>query len=78
MDVLDASTVSGSSDEAVAGRLVVVAGGIGGSSSITLQDVYDASDGTITTTEGKPFELTGEGELVAVTGTFTEGISIGS
>ncbi|KKL75009.1 hypothetical protein LCGC14_2059180, partial [marine sediment metagenome] len=43
----------------------------------TLQDVYDAGDGTISTTGGKPFELTGTGELTAVTGTFTTGLTVG-
>jgi hypothetical protein len=48
-----------------------------GSSSVTLQAAYDSGDGIITTGDGKPFELQGTGELVAVTGTFTDGITIG-
>ena len=46
-------------------------------SSSTLQDAYDNADGTIITAGGKPVELTGTGELTAVTGTFTTGLTIG-
>ena len=46
-------------------------------SSSTLQDAYDNADGTIITAGGKPVVLSGTGELVAVTGTFTDGLTIG-
>ncbi|MBD3260367.1 MAG: hypothetical protein GF334_01595 [Candidatus Altiarchaeales archaeon] len=46
--------------------------------SSDLQSAYDAGDGIITTSSGKPAELDGTGELVAVTGTFTQGLTIGS
>ena len=55
---------------------VPVSTGTGGGAS-TLQDAYDGGDGTISTTGGKPFELTGTGELTAVTGTFTTGLTVG-
>ncbi len=42
-----------------------------------LQFAYDAGDGTISITGGKPLELTGTGELTAVTGTFTSGLTVG-
>lgn len=55
---------------------VPVSIGPGGGAS-TLQEAYDGGDGTISTTGGKPFELTGTGEMVAVTGTFTDGLTVG-
>ncbi len=76
--VIDANTISGSATIPRAGRLVVVAGGAGGSSAATLQSAYDAGDGTITTTALKPLELQGSGELLAVTGTFTGGLTVGT
>jgi hypothetical protein len=39
----------------------------GGGGASTLQEAYDGGDGTISTTGGKPFELTGTGELTAET-----------
>jgi len=59
----------------VSGIPVQLEGGGGGAS--TLQDAYDGGDGTIATTGGKPLELTGTGELTAVTGTFTDGLTVG-
>ena len=53
-----------------------VATGTGGGSS-TLQEAYDTGDGTISITGGKPLELTGTGELTAVTGTFSSGLTVG-
>ncbi len=53
-------------------------GGSGGGGASTLQEAYAGGDGTISTTGGKPFELTGTGELVAVTGTFTDGLTVGT
>lgn len=55
----------------------VATGTVGGGGSSTLQEAYDTGDGTISTTGGKPFELTGTGELTAVTGTFTSGLTVG-
>ncbi len=46
-------------------------------SSVTLQEAYDNGGGTISTTGGKPLDLTGTGDLTAVTGTFTTGLTIG-
>ncbi len=46
--------------------------------SVTLQDAYDNGDGVITTTVGKPLDLQGTGRLTAVTGTFTEGLTVGT
>jgi hypothetical protein len=57
---------------------VPVSTGTGGGGASTLQEAYDGGDGTISTTGGKPFELTGTGELVAVTGTFTGGLTVGT
>ncbi len=42
----------------------------------TLQATYDIGNGIISTTAGKPFRLDGTGELVAVTGTFTQGLTV--
>jgi hypothetical protein len=53
-----------------------VSTGTGGGSADTLQDAYDNGDGTISTIGGKPFELTGNGELTAVTGTFTTSLTV--
>lgn len=43
----------------------------------TLQQAYTAGDGTITTTALKPLTLAGTGRLVAVTGTFSSGLTVG-
>ncbi len=51
---------------------------IGAGSGDTLQNTYDAGDGTIAIDDGKPLELTSSGGFVAVTGTFTEGLTIGT
>jgi len=59
------------------GQVTITTGGGGGGGG-TLQDAYDSGDGTITTAGGKPLELDGTGELTAVTGTFTDGITIGT
>ncbi len=55
-----------------------VSGTGGGGGASTLQEAYDGGDGTITTTALKPVELDGTGELTAVTGTFTTGLTIGN
>ena len=57
---------------------ITTGGGGGGGGSSTLQEAYDIGDGIITTAGGKPLELAGTGELVAVTGTFTGGLTVGS
>ncbi len=59
----------------VSGIPVNTGGGGGGAS--TLQEAYDNGDGTISTTGGKPVELTGTGELTAITGTFSAGLTVG-
>ncbi len=57
--------------------LITTTTGVVTGGTSTLQEAYDNGDGTISTTGGKPFELTGTGELTAVTGTFTTGLTIG-
>ncbi|KKL22417.1 hypothetical protein LCGC14_2435650, partial [marine sediment metagenome] len=76
----DALAASGVATDA---NIVSVSGHLQGNidaidSSVTLQDAYDNGDGTISTTGGKPLELTGDGELTAVTGTFTDGLTVGT
>ena len=72
------TSVSGTFTESltVSGVPVNIGAGVGGAS--TLQEAYDGGDGTISITDGKPFELTSSGGLVAVTGTFTEGLTVGT
>ncbi|KKN13865.1 hypothetical protein LCGC14_1002010 [marine sediment metagenome] len=48
----------------------------GGGGASTLQEAYDNGDGIITTAGGKPLELDGTGELLAVTGTFTQSLIV--
>ncbi len=67
LSVSDSLTISG----------VAVATGTGGGAS-TLQEAYDSGDGIISSTVGKPLELSGTGELLAITGTFTEGLTVGT
>lgn len=72
------TVISGSNNTTVSGfrtEFVAASGSLqsqidGIDNDVTLQDAYDNGDGTISTTAGKPFELNGSGELVAVTGTF--------
>ncbi|KKL47728.1 hypothetical protein LCGC14_2332650, partial [marine sediment metagenome] len=73
-DPLNLGTINASTSLTISG--VPVSTGTGGGAS-TLQDAYDGGDGTISTAGGKPFELTGTGELTAVTGTFTSGLTVG-
>jgi len=47
------------------------------SSGTSLQLAYDVEDGVIITLDGKPLALSGTGELTAVTGTFTSGLTVG-
>ena len=71
------TVVTGAFTESLTISGVPVSTGTGGGGASTLQEAYDGGDGTIATTGGKPFELTGTGELVAVTGTFTDGLTVG-
>ncbi len=72
------TVISGTFTDSLTVSGVPVNIGESGGGASTLQDAYDGGDGTITTTGGKPFELDGTGELVAVTGTFTEGLTVGT
>jgi len=75
-DFATLTAVTGTFTESLTISGVPVSTGTGGGAS-TLQEAYDGGDGTISITGGKPLELTGTGELTAVTGTFTTGLTVG-